>query len=141
MLFNMIFFPDPNPELYCNVLRDLSEAWIDAETHHKVSKQASDDFFDIASKWFHKLYQAKARDLIQKNVPKFTTLRRRLHKTNVPPIELEIAYKNRETGEITVVKAEKTPVKQFNPREYEKIYEAAKVKVIIMISCSNQGLF
>ena len=44
---------------------------------------------------------------------------------------MEIGYRHRETKEITVINAEVTPRKQYNAREYEKLYEVASVKVIL----------
>ena len=40
-------------------------------------------------------------------------------------------YKHKESGEIVLYEGDKTPVKRFNPREYEKLCEVASVKVKI----------
>lgn len=47
----------------------------------------------------------------------------------VPEVSLEIGYKDKTTGEITVVKDTITPLKQFGTSKYEKLYEIGTVKV------------
>ena len=37
----------------------------------------------------------------------------------------------KDTEEITIINAEKTPKKLFNPAQYQKLFEVATVKVII----------
>ena len=46
---------------------------------------------------------------------------------------MEIGYKNRENGEISVFQGKATPKSNFPPHQYEKLYETATVKVIIPI--------
>lgn len=100
-----------------------------AEVDHRVSKEASDDFFKIGLKWFPILHEAKIREGVSTKTPQFTHIRRTLHKKKVPPIHLEIGYKHKVTGEVIVVEDECTPKSRFPPQQYEKTHEIASVKV------------
>lgn len=53
-----------------------------------------------------------------------------------PDVHLELGYKNKETGAVTVVEDTITPKSRFPPHEYEKIYETATVKVINRLNIS-----
>lgn len=115
---------------YRDVLKAIGEKWVVAETKHKVSKSASEEFWGIASSMFDTLFESKKNNAITNKVPKFATLRQKLYNDNVPPVHLSTAYRHRETGEITYVDdVTSTPVSQFSPRDYEQLYEFARVKV------------
>lgn len=96
---------------------------------HHTSKSASDDFWECAKDFFPKLYRAKVDEMKFRSIPQFTFQRKKLNKNNVPNIDLEIGYLNKETKEKVVVKGEKTPVSRFNPQKFTKLYEMATVKV------------
>lgn len=78
-----------------------------------------------------KLVDAQIREEVRKRAPQFNHIRRTLHGKYTPTVHLEIAYKNKETGAIIVVKDTVTPKSKFPPHKYEKIYETATVKVIL----------
>lgn len=100
------------------------------EIHHKISEEATNDFFEIGKKWFPKLFSAKENEGVTKKVNQFVHIRKQLYKKNVPPINMEFSYLNKETNEITVVKdQEKTPTAQFPPNKFVKLCEIASVKV------------
>ena len=100
--------------------------------HHRVSKSASEDFWRLASREFPKLSRARTDEMVYKKIPQFQILRKNLYKAHVPPISLKIAYQDLDTDEITVVEGQKTPVSQFSPSKYRKLYEIATVKVSIL---------
>lgn len=52
-----------------------------------------------------------------------------MYKDLVPPVKLEIAYKNKVTGEIEIVEDTFTPVKKYASTQYEKLYEIGTVQV------------
>ena len=111
------------------LLREFSEEWLYNECHHKVSKVASSKFWNIASKWMFSLTSAYQKDN-KKKFPKFAHIRKKLVKEKVPPVSMETGYVNKETQELVVAKdTDKTPVRQFPPDQYEKVYEIASVKV------------
>lgn len=114
-------------------MKSLSEVWIQTENSHRVSKEAADAFFDVGQKWFHQVFEAKAREGITSKTPRFTHIRRCLINKNVPPIHMEVGFKNKNTGEVTVVKEESIPRSRFPPQEYEKTYEIASVKVCFIL--------
>ena len=66
---------------------------------------------------------------VRKKVPQFNHIRRLLYKDNTPEVKLEIAFKNKETEEVSVVKDVVTPKSRFPPNQFEKLYETAAVKV------------
>ena len=118
-----------NVEYYSQILQSFSEAWMNIEMDHKVSKAASEAFWEAGAKWFPRLQGAKVNEVIETPIPQFVSLRNKMYINKVPPIELEFGYRNRETNEIIVRKCESAPVKEFNNRQYEKLYESASVKV------------
>lgn len=104
--------------------------WLINEIHHRVSKEASNSFFEIAKKWFHRLFQAKEREGVNSKIPQFVHLRRKLYDSKVPPIKLEMAFQHITTKEIHFLEdIETAPVSQFPRDEYSKLYEIASVKV------------
>ena len=123
--------PGADGSSYAEVLNDLSEKWIQLEMKHRTSKRATDDFWLLAKEAFPKLYRAKLDGNVHKPIPQFPSQRIKLIKKTVPPINLKLAYLNKETNEIEVVEGEKTPVSKYNPRQYEKLFEVATVQVII----------
>ena len=110
------------------MLQKLSEDWMDLELKHRCSKRASDDFWNLAKEVFPKLHRAKTNARIYREVPLFTSQRRK-----VPPVKLEIWYLNKETQEEVVVEGHKTPVSRFNPTYFDKLYEVATVEVISLL--------
>ena len=120
--------PDQDPR-YSQLLEELSQKWIVLEIDHRTSKEATDSFWRLASEAFPALYRAKVDGMVHKDIPQFTSIRRKLNKKHVPKISMEIGYRNKESQEIVVVEAEKTPRSRFNPTQFEKVYEVAKVEV------------
>ena len=118
---------------YVSILNQLCNDWFVEEIDHNISKAAGDALWKIASKWFHPLYEAKKKLSISKNVPQFVHLRRRIYAKKTPPIELKTVYEEKETGEVIVVNSESTPTSQFPRSTHTKIYEIAKIKVIICV--------
>lgn len=115
---------------YKDLLEKLSEKWITLEINHRMSKTASNELWELAKSTFPRLHRAKMEERVCKKIPKFPTLRDKLYATHVPKIRMEIAYKNKETGGITIIEdALSTPVTRFHPHLYEKLYESAKVEV------------
>lgn len=69
--------------------------------------------------------------MIFKPIPQLRSQRTKIDDDNVPDINLKIGYMNKESKEVTIINSDKVPKKQFNPREYEKLFEVATVQVII----------
>ena len=110
---------------------ELAKSWLLTEINHHVSKSASNSFWNVADQFFHKLYKAKEGEGITKKVPQFTQSRNKLNANNVPEIKMQVAYKHKETGEISLVESvDSTPTSQYPPNVYTKIYEVASVEVI-----------
>ena len=103
---------------------------MDEEIHHRMSQEASNALFEVARKWFFKLFKAKFDEGIAREPPQFVHLRRQLYKKKVPPVHLEVSYQNKETDEIVTLKdLESTPTSRFPPNQFVKLYESAYVKV------------
>ena len=79
------------------------------------------------------LYDAKKREEVRKRVPQFTHLRRTINSQSVPPINMQIGFQNRETGDVKVVNSDVTPSSQFPRSTHKKVFEIASVKVYINI--------
>ena len=80
------------------MLESLSKKWLTLEMKHRTSQIASEEFWELAKETFPKLYRAKTEDMEYKDMPKFVSQRRKLFRENVPPVKLEIAYLNKDTG-------------------------------------------
>ena len=117
-------------EDYESILNELNREWLLAEIDHSVSKTASEIFWKIGLKFFPKLNTAMEREK-KKKTSQFQTIRKNMYTDLLPPINIEIAYKHRESGETEIVNETNTPIKQFPPSKFEKLYEIGTVKVTI----------
>lgn len=52
-----------------------------------------------------------------------------MYDNRVPPVSLEVAYRENKTGAVTVTRGSTTPSSQFPPHAYIKLYEKASVQV------------
>ena len=122
---------------YDTILNDLKSQWLLTEAHHSVSKSASQAFWKLGLLYFTKLHTAPGR---KKKTPLFKSIRNQMHKELLPPVSLEIGYKNLTSGEIVVVNDTVTPVKRFSPNNFEKLYEVASVEVSYIENYPNEHL-
>ena len=122
-------------ETYKSIHEKLVYQWLSTEIDHRTSKIAANEFWNLGNKYFHKLYQAKEREGISRKTPQFLHTRRKIYDEKVPRVSMEVAYQNKVTGEITILKdIESTPTSRFPPDEFTKLYESASVEVIKKIS-------
>ena len=121
--------PIPTINTFQTILEELSKEWLLIEMGHNVSKRASDLFWDVAKRLFHELVENMTSTNCK--IPSFTHLRRRLCTKYCPEIAIKVAYKHRETEEITVKDVSQIPVSEFRKPLYEPLFEIASVKVII----------
>lgn len=126
-----VFTEDIGEQGYVDELNKISEKWIMVELKHRVSKAASEEFWDVAAEKFHDLQRAKIKDEVPRPIPKFVSLRNKLYKQKVPNIIVEEVYQHRESEEIISVgsntKGPSPP--KYSSNEYLKLYEVATVKV------------
>ena len=119
-----------NDVRYSDMMQKLSENWLLIELTHRVSKTATNSFWQLAKSHFHEMFKMKEEENVKRKVPLFSQMRRVLHQKHVPEISLEIGYQHRETGEITIVQDTRhTPTSTYPPHLYQKLYEQATVKV------------
>ena len=116
-----------NNEDYDTIFDELKAKWILAETHHSVSKSASEHFWKIAVHFFPKLI--RAQPIKPKKIVQFKTIRNQMHDDLIPLIDLKFCFKNKLTGQIKMVNNTITPVKDYPPDKFEKQYEISTVKV------------
>ena len=114
---------------YHSILEELSRQWQLIELDHNVSKTACNQFWNIAFKFIPELMEEKDRQNISRKIPQFEQIRRKFKKNNCPEVDMEMAYKKKDTNEVTIVNCTSTPTKQFPGNLYEKLYEVATVKV------------
>ena len=115
---------------YRDMLDKLSEDWLTAEIDHRMSKKGSEILWKLANEHFYEIYRVKKEQGIKRKIPQFQQIRRQLTKKNTPKVKLEIAYKCKDTGEITIMEnLESTPVSRFPPSTHERLYEIASVDV------------
>ena len=116
---------------YDVILTHLSKEWLKIELNHQVSKVATQTFWELGKKWFHRMFLAKQSQNISKKTPSFVHIRRKMNLNYVPPITLELAYQDKRTGEFSVVEESITPRARFPPHEYTKVWEIAHVQVTL----------
>lgn len=108
----------------------LSKDWLQMELKHRISKQASNELWSLATSALPKLHDARKNQHVKKKIPQFRSIRDSLYKNNVPEIKLQIAYRVKETGDIIILKdLKKTPISRFPPSKFIKLYESASVQV------------
>ena len=116
---------------YFKILKYMSKEWLKIEVDHRVSKVASEAFWALSKTWFPKLFDTKKAQGISRKTPSFIHIRRQMHKDCVPPIHMDIAYQDKDTGEVTIVEDTPiTPKKQYPSPRFQKMWEIAYVKVI-----------
>ena len=71
----------------------------------------------------------KKQEKNKKKNAQFNHIRRQIFKEKTPRVDMELAYRNKETGQITVVKDTVTPKSKFGQDKYEKLYEIATVQI------------
>lgn len=104
------------------------------EIDHKVSKSASNAFFELAKKWFHPLIEAKNAEMIFKDVPQFAQIRKNLNDKEVPKVSIKVAYKDKLTEEIIVLDdLQSVPTTSYPRSTHQKLFEMATVDVSIII--------
>ena len=111
---------------YDSIMEKLKSEWLLAEIEHSTSKTASETLWNLSMKYFTQLPTARGR---AKKTNQFKTIRKKMHEELLPPVELEIGYRNISTGEIEIVRDTVTPVKRYSSRNYEKIFEIGTLKV------------
>ena len=102
-------------------LNKFAEEWLNIEMAHEVSKCASDKFWN-AAKFLLRL-PTKTK------IPAFTHIRRRLTRKYCPPVSIDLAYKNSENGEITILEDVRTISSTLRKPKFEPLFEIASVKV------------
>ena len=115
-------------EDYNTVLSELRDVWLLTSITHRVSKTATNIFWELGKKFFTRVYAARAREGRTKRIPQFQHLRKQLYK-DLPKVNIEIAYRSKASGEVITKNTTKTPKDQFPADEYQKLYEVATVNV------------
>ena len=129
---------DPDTQDYNTILTKLKRDWLFTELDHKVSKSCSDAFWKLALKMIPPLYESKKCQKISRKVAQFAHIRKQLYDELAPRVDLQIAYKNNSTGEITVTNDTITQVKNFPPNEFTKQYEIASVDAKEMVKVQKK---
>ena len=116
------------PDTYNTILEDIVKMWIVVGLTHHISKSALNELWKLAAEKFPKLFAAKARENINRKTPQFKHLCKKFYQ-DLPKVNMELAYCNKETGAISVVKTESTPKAKFPADKFQKLYEIASVNV------------
>lgn len=107
----------------------FAEEWMATEINHHVSQTASEAFWKIANANFGPIYDKKREENIKRKIPQFCQLRRRLNDQKLPPIHVETAFKNKETGAVSIVNNNGNTGQNFPRHTHTKLYEQATVNV------------
>ena len=116
---------------YDTILAKMVEDWMDIELRHRVSKTASNLFWDLSRTCFHRLFRAKDLQSIKKKTLSFLHIRKKLHQERVPPVHMEMAFQNKDTGVVSVVRDTKTRKNEFQSHEFQKLWEIGHVEVTL----------
>lgn len=125
-------------DTYEAVLEKFAKDWLNIELDHTVSKTASNLFWQLSTKHLARVLEVKTREKVKKNIPQMKHIREKLYQKNVPKVHMKIAYRHKETQEVTVVNSSVTPKSRFPSNEYEKLYEIASVKV--RVGCTFEAV-
>lgn len=138
MVFILFKFSEQEePTNFDSLLLSLSKDWLMLENRHTISKTASNELWSLGRNYFVRMGELRQESF--NKIPQLRSLRDKLHEEYVPNIKLEVAYQSKSTGDIIVMRdIESTPVKQFPPSEFIKIYESASVEVSIY-ACNIQN--
>ena len=129
---------------YQSILEKMSKEWLEIEMTHRVSKVASEAFWNSGKAWFHRLFTVKQAQKVKKKTPSFVHIRRKMFKDYVPPISIDAAYQHKESGETTIIEGSSiTPRSRFPPHEYHRLWEISHVKVhnFLIFLCLRSSLF
>ena len=114
------------------ILDTLRKQWMFTEIHHRVSKAASNKFWEIASKYFAALHEVNYE---RKRIAQFQQQRKVLQRLHVPQISLDVAYENKDTKEVVEIHdVTSIPVSRFPPTTYNKLYEIGSIQVNNILS-------
>ena len=112
------------------LVNELAEKWLVNEITHKVSKTASNQFWQLAMESIPAISRKRQGEGLTKKVNGFIAKRRKLVSENSPEILMDIGYINKSNGQLEIVRDVKTtPVAKYPPSLYRKAYEIARVKV------------
>lgn len=115
---------------YKQILKKLANDWLLVEIDHRVSKTATELFWKLADSSFYKLYETMKAQKVKRKVPQFQQLRKNINQTYVPPIKMNVGYKDKTTNETIVIEnVEEIPVSKYPPDKYQMLYEEATVDV------------
>ena len=120
---------DVEEQSFHELYADLTKDWMCAEIDHRVSKTASNEFWRISNKYFFKLYKAKEREIRRKKIPQYKQVRQTMYSKHVPPVSLEVAFRDNTTGEVILEKGTSTPISKYPPNKFSKLFEMASVEV------------
>ena len=115
---------------YLTLFNYLSKEWLKVEVNHHVSKVASEAFWNLGKKWFHHLFRTKEIQGVLRKTPTFVHIRRQFYKKYVPPVQMDVAYQNKENGELTILEGtEVIPRNRFPASQFHKLWEIGHVEV------------
>jgi hypothetical protein len=75
------------------------------------------------------MHEVKEKEKVKKNVSGFKHLRSKLISDSMPEISMEIGYKNKENGDITLISSDTAPLRRFPASKYTKTHEICTVPV------------
>ena len=110
------------------------------EIDHRVSKEASNEFWRLSNSMFHRMYLARGDR--GRKIPQISHLREKLYKDYVPPVNMDVGFKSKESGEVTVLKdVTSIPVSRFPTSQYQRLYEIASVEVSSLDFFLNMSIY
>lgn len=125
---------DDNHDDYHTLLENLSKKWLLTQFTHNVSAAAANSYWQLAVNQLPGLSVAKERCGVEKHVPGFVHIRRKLIKDGCPTIYMKFAYFNKLTNTTEIIHCTKAPARNFPKSKYTKLYEEAHIKVCLCIT-------
>ena len=120
---------DPMVKDFKTIFSKLKKDWLSIELDHKVSHTCSEEFWKLALKLMPPLIQSKKEQQIRRKVPQFAQIRKQMYDDLSPEVTMEVGYVEKQTGEMHIVKDDKTQTNNFPPSQFIKQYEISSVKV------------
>ncbi len=117
---------------------DLLMQFASIYSRHAMSKNSLADAYDFTVEHIEELYEMKRR---WGGLPSFQTLLRRVREL-LPDVRLDVAFRNRSTGEITIERGLTAyPKKAYPTQQWEEIYTLTRtpVRALIRLHAQEHG--
>ena len=125
-------FTGDDDESFSEMLISLANDWLQTQLTHHVSLEATNAFWRLSLKSFHKLIERKTAEGIKRKIPQFVQIRRNIYKDICPDVKMTFVFLNKNDNTIVNVNTNQTPLTDYQrDPQYVKLYEKAHIEVTL----------